>query len=155
MKHGPVLVLAAAALLCTTMFVLFARTGTEPAARSAVLDGNDSLVLTSSGELASALSIFLQGSLSIAPTSFGDGLRCAGGVLRRLYVKNASGGTVIVPQSGDASISARSAALGNVIQVGATRVCQVYYRDSNLGFCPPPMGDAWNVSNGLRIGWLP
>jgi hypothetical protein len=116
---------------------------------------HDSLVLTSSGELPSVLSVFLQGSTEIAPTSFGDGLRCAGGALKRLYVKNAVAGTVTAPTSGDASVSARSATLGDTIQVGETRVYQVYYRDPNLTFCPPPNGDAWNVSNGLRIAWLP
>jgi hypothetical protein len=116
---------------------------------------HDSLVLMSSGELPSALSIFLQGSTLIAPTSFGDGLRCAGGALKRLYSKNASAGSVSAPTLGDLSISARSAALGDVIDVGESRVYQVYYRDPNLAFCPTPAGKAWNVSSGLRISWLP
>jgi hypothetical protein len=115
----------------------------------------DSLVLTSSGELPSVLSIFLQGSAQIAPTSFGDGLRCAGGSLERLYVKSASGGVATAPRANDPSISARSAALGGVITIGESRTYQVYYRDPSLSFCPPPQGDAWNVSSGLRIDWLP
>lgn len=115
----------------------------------------DSLVLTSSGELPSVLSIFLQGTAQIAPAIFGDGLRCAGGNLKRLYSKNASGGSVSAPGSGDASISARSLALGDAIAIGASRVYQVYYRDPNLAFCAAPPGDAWNVSSALRIDWLP
>jgi probable HAF family extracellular repeat protein len=114
---------------------------------------NDTLLLSSAGELPSALSIFLQGSLQIAPLNFGDGLRCAGGTLKRLYVRTAVGGAVSAPQAGDAPVSARSAALGDPIQAGQDRVYQTYYRDSNLGFCPAPAGDSWNVSNGVRVAW--
>jgi Tol biopolymer transport system component len=114
---------------------------------------NDTLVLTSSGELPAALSIFLQGTNSIAPLVFGDGLRCTGGTLLRLYVHDASGGAVSAPQPGDASISARSAALGNVIGAGTTRYYQTYYRDPLLGFCASPPGNTWNVSSGLSIAW--
>lgn len=116
---------------------------------------SDSLVLISAGELPTALSIFLQGSVLIPAVSFGDGLRCAGGDLKRLYVKSAVAGAVFAPQAGDLSVSARSAALGDVIPAGGRRVYQVYYRDSNLGFCPAPAGSSFNISNGLRIGWLP
>jgi hypothetical protein len=109
----------------------------------------DSVRLTSSGELSTALSVVLQGDSLVSPTAFGDGLRCAGGTLKRLYVKHASGGTAMAPQSGDPSISSRSAALGDPIPVGATRVYQVYYRDANLAFC----SGGFNVSNGLAIEW--
>ena len=57
---------------------------------------NDTLVLTSSGERPTALTVFLQGSLEIAPVLYGDGLRCAGGSLKRLFNHNAVGGTVSV-----------------------------------------------------------
>jgi Tol biopolymer transport system component len=114
---------------------------------------NDTLTITSSGELASVLSIFLQGSSSVAPVNFGDGLRCAGGGLKRLYVLNASSGAVTAPPSGGASFSARSAALGDVLTIGSTRQYQTYYRDPNLTFCPAPSGGTFNVSNGLSILW--
>jgi Tol biopolymer transport system component len=113
----------------------------------------DTLVLSSSGELPTALSIFLQGTTSIAPANFGDGLRCTGGNLKRLYTRNASAGAVSAPQPGDPSISARSAALGDVISAGTTRYYQTYYRDPVLGFCANPPGNSWNVSSGLAIAW--
>src|SRR5207245_658482 len=72
---------------------------------------NDTLVLTSTSELATATSVFLQGDLSVGPASFGDGLRCTGGTLKRMYVKIASGGNASAPAPGDPSISARSASL--------------------------------------------
>ena len=113
----------------------------------------DTMVLSASAELPTALSIFLQGNAEIAPIGFGDGLRCAGGGLRRLYARNAAGGTVAAPTAGDASISARSAALGDAIAPGTSRAYQVYYRDANASFCPAPAGNTWNVSNAVRITW--
>ena len=91
----------------------------------------------------------LQGDAVIAPVNFGDGLRCAGGNLKRLYVKSASGGVVNAPQAGDPLISARSATLGDTIPLGATRIYQVYYRDPNLGFC----AGGFNVTNAMLIAW--
>jgi hypothetical protein len=114
----------------------------------------DTVVLTSSSELPSVLSIFLQGQAGVFPgVLFGDGVRCVNGTLKRLYQKNASGGTVSAPTGAEPSITARSAALGDTILPGTTRYYQVYYRDSNLGFCPSPMGDSWNVSSGISIAW--
>jgi len=114
----------------------------------------DTLVLTSTGELPSVLSVFLQGNQVLAaPVSFGDGLRCAGGVLKRLYIKNASGGVVSAPATGDLPISAQSALLGDTIAPGTSRWYQVYYRDPNQGFCSAPQGNTWNVTNALQIDW--
>jgi hypothetical protein len=116
----------------------------------------DTVVLTSSDELASSLSIFLQGTVALAtPVSFGDGVRCVGGVLKRLYVKNASSGTAFAPDfaGGDPSITTQSAALGDPIPSGATRFYQVYYRDPSTTFCPAPIGNTFNVSNGRSIVW--
>jgi hypothetical protein len=115
---------------------------------------SDTLVLTSSGELPNALSIFLQGDNNTPNGAvFGDGVRCVGGNLKRLYVENAVGGLVTAPTSGDPSISNQSALLGDSITSGATRYYQVYYRDPDLAFCPTPPGNSWNVSSGLVVVW--
>jgi Tol biopolymer transport system component len=113
----------------------------------------DTVQLTSSGELPSALSIVIQGDDSVASVHFGDGVRCAGGSLKRLYVKGAVGGSITAPQSGDPSISLRSAALGDAIPLGGTRIYQVYYRDPSASFCPNPPGGTFNVSNAIAIAW--
>jgi hypothetical protein len=84
---------------------------------------------------------------------FGDGLRCAGGALKRLYVATASGGGVFAPAPGQPSIGVRSATLGDPLAPGAVRLYQVYYRDPNLGFCPSPQGNTFNVGNALRVVW--
>jgi Tol biopolymer transport system component len=131
-------------------------------ARGAVLDAggfaslaSDTLVLTSSGERWSALTIFLQGDQRIAETPFGDGLRCAGGQLLRLYARNAWGGTAAAPLAGDPPISVRATALGDSITAGAERVYQAYYRDPSATFCPDPPGSTFNSSSALRAVWAP
>jgi hypothetical protein len=113
----------------------------------------DAVVLTSTGELPSALSVVLQGNHEITPVNFGDGLRCAGGALKRLYVKNAVAGSVTAPQAGDPSVSAASAAHGDAIEAGATRVYQIYYRDPNPTWCPSPPGSTFNASSAVAISW--
>ncbi len=114
----------------------------------------DTLLLHASGELATAPTIFLQGDASNgAGIVFGDGLRCAAGSLKRMYLHLASLGAVSAPQAGDPSISARSALLGDPIAPGSTRYYQAYFRDPNPTFCPNPPGDGWNVTNGWSTTW--
>ncbi len=115
----------------------------------------DTLQFTSSGELSSALSIFLQGTANVAPYSiFGQGVRCIGGVLKRLYSESAASGVAIAPASGDLSVHARSMALGDTIAGGSTRYYQTYYRDPHvLGGCPS--ASTFNVSQAVAVSWLP
>jgi hypothetical protein len=110
----------------------------------------DAAFLTVTGELPISSSIVIQGDASIAPVPFGDGLRCVGGKLKRLYTRNASAGALTVPQPGDPRISARSAALGDPIPSGATRYYMTYYFDPASGFCPGP---TFNGSNAVAIVW--
>jgi hypothetical protein len=112
----------------------------------------DTLVLAQAGELPNSLSIFLQGAANISGgTTFGDGVRCAGGSLKRLFAHNASSGSVSAPIGSDASVSVRSAALGDTIHACQLRYYQVYYRDANLSFC----SGGFNVGNGARVVWVP
>jgi hypothetical protein len=115
--------------------------------------GSDTLVLTASGEVASTISIFLQGGAQASPSGFGDGLRCIGGGLARLYVHQAQGGVVAAPHAGEPSVSARSAALGDPIAAGTRRFYQVLYRDNVSSFCPPPGGSTFNTSSALAVLW--
>jgi hypothetical protein len=112
----------------------------------------DSFVLGQQGELASALSIFLQGNANaMTGVTFGDGVRCVAGSLKRLYVHNASAGGAIAPVGSDSPVSVRPSALGDTIHACQTRFYQVYYRDSNLGFC----AGGFNIGSGLKVTWLP
>lgn len=116
----------------------------------------DTFVLQQTDSLAHAFTIVLQGNANVAGgTVFGDGVRCAGGTLKRLYTKSATAGTIVVPGPGDPSISARSAALGDTIAAGSVRNYQAYYRDPVLTFCDNPPGKAFNVGNGVRATWAP
>jgi hypothetical protein len=118
------------------------------------LVGSDSVVFTSSGELPTALTIFLQGNnSSAAGVVFGDGVRCTAGSLKRLYTKNAVSGVATAPTGANLSVQAQSAALGDTILPGTTRWYQAYYRDANPGFCPNPPGSTFNISSGLVIVW--
>ena len=117
----------------------------------------DSLVFTTSGEKPTALSVVLQGTTVIASgTVYGQGLRCVGGTLKRLYAKQAAGGSITAPDFGlgDMSVSAVSAALGNPISAGQTRSYLVFYRDPVvLGGCPA--ASVFNATSTGRVEWAP
>jgi hypothetical protein len=113
----------------------------------------DTVVLTSTGELPQALTIFVQGRNSTSPHAYGDGILCIGGGLKRLYSKNASGGAVSAPTGSEPSITTRSASLGDALYPGFSRNYQAYYRDPNPNFCPAPQGSTFNASNAVSITW--
>lgn len=114
---------------------------------------NDTLVLAVDGTTPTSPGLYFQGNVATSPTAFGDGLRCAGGTLRRLYTRQAVGGASSVPVVGDPSLSARAMAAGDVLAPGTTRVYQVSYRDLGAAFCPPPIGANQNASSALAIVW--
>jgi hypothetical protein len=115
----------------------------------------DTLTLTQTDSLAHAFTIVLQGNATVAGgVVFGDGLRCAGGSLKRLYTASATAGILVVPGPSDPTISSRSAALGDPLAPGSVRYYQAYYRDPVLTFCPAPQGKAFNVGNGVRATWM-
>ena len=124
------------------------QTCASPTAESSV-----TATLTATGELASSITIVLQGPQAIAPVPFGDGVRCTGGALKRLYTASASSGVLSVPRPGDPSISARASALGDPIPQGGARSYQAYYRDGSTSFCPLPTGNAFNATSGVRVTW--
>ena len=113
----------------------------------------DTLQFISSGERPAAFTLFWQASAERSETVLGDGISCLAGSLKRLFYRTAVGGVAIAPQGSDLSVSARSAALGDPISPGTTRVYHAFYRDPDPAFCPPPAGSTFNVSNGLRVLW--
>jgi hypothetical protein len=113
---------------------------------------SDTLLFTTQNEKPSALSTVTQGDTAIAPIAFGQGLRCAGGHLKRLYTKTAFSGSITAPASGDPSVHARSAALGDTIGVGSTRYYYVYYRDATvLGGCSAAA--TFNNTQSVSVVW--
>jgi hypothetical protein len=129
--------------------------GAQLAASGASVLSNDTLAFATSGETPSATSILLQ-STAADPQGFsaGQGVRCTTGLLRRMYVRTASAGSIGVPGPGDPSISARSAALGDPIAQGQHRYYGVYYRDPNvLGGCSS--ASTFNITQQLDVLWHP
>lgn len=113
----------------------------------------DTVVFTTKGEKPTSLSILLQGPATIANgTMYGQGVRCVGGSLKRLFSQSAVNGTVVIPGGGDPTISAQSAAKGDPISAGTSRWYLVYYRDPNvLGGCP--VGNTFNATQSGRVDW--
>jgi hypothetical protein len=101
------------------------------------------------------LSILLQGGQVLTSgTVYGQGIRCVGGTLRRLFTKAAVAGSITAPDfpAGDPSVSARSAAKGDPIVGAQSRWYLVYYRDPNLpGGCPAT--STFNATQTGRIDW--
>lgn len=115
----------------------------------------DTVVFTTDGEKPTALSILMQGT-TFLPNGvvYGQGVRCVGGNLKRLYVKHASGGAITAPSGGDLPVSARSAAMGNPILSGSLRYYGVYYRDPTVLFgCPAT--STFNITQTQGILWGP
>jgi hypothetical protein len=115
----------------------------------------DTVVFTTQGEKPTATSIVLQGTVpNSAGAQFGQGVRCTAGSLKRLYTKNAVGGSITAPQTGDSPVSTRSAFLGDVISGGTHRYYQVYYRDPVvLGGCAATA--TFNVTQAQDVTWNP
>jgi hypothetical protein len=115
----------------------------------------DNLTFTTLIEKPNATSILLEGTAPV-PTGlvFGQGVRCAGGILKRMYVKTAVNGSITAPALGDPTVSARSAQLGLPIQPGEPRYFLVYYRDSTvLGGCSPT--STFNTTQTGSVSWWP
>jgi Tol biopolymer transport system component len=116
---------------------------------------SDSLVFTTTDQIPTSLSILLQGN-ALAPSGivYGQGVRCTSGTLKRLFTKTAAAGSITAPDfgAGDPTVSARSAAKGDVIQPGQSRWYLVYYRDPTvLGGCPA--SSTFNATQTGRVDW--
>jgi len=118
---------------------------------------SDSLVFTTSGQRAATLSIVSQWTAPApAGAVFGQGVRCAAGTLKRLYVKSAVGGSVTAPDYsvGDPPVSVRSESLGDSISAGQSRWYLVHYRDGVvLGGCPAASN--FNATQTGVVTWAP
>lgn len=90
-----------------------------------------------------------QGTFGIAPTPFGDGLRCIGGQITRMRVLTPYAGTSyrFYPDVGEPSLST----LGHLPPDGGYRCYQVWYRNAG-SFCTPA---GFNMTNAVGISWMP
>lgn len=88
--------------------------------------------------------VFFQGNTTLNSglgAHFGDGLRCAGGALRRLQ-------TMVSDVNGLANTNVDIAAMGGVA-AGQTRTYQLWYSDSSSS----PCGTTFNVTNAMEVTW--
>jgi hypothetical protein len=118
-------------------------------AGAASINGDD-MVLTATGLPATATCLFFQGtgqSNAGAGLPFGDGLRCASGVVTRLGIKTASSGSASYPQGTDVEIHVQ----GLLPAAGGLRYYQGWYRNS-ASFCT---ASTFNLTNGVRVQWIP
>jgi hypothetical protein len=111
----------------------------------------DTVQLQSSGLPPSTFALYLQGAGAANAGYgyvFGDGLLCVSGSLIRLGARSIAGsGAFGYGVSGDPSISVR----GGLSPTGGTRYYQAWYRNP-VGFCTP---GTFNLTNGIRIAWVP
>jgi len=106
---------------------------------------SDTVRLQGSG-MPNSSCLYFQGTTQ-ASVSFGDGLRCASGVVIRLGTKTNMSGVSRYPAVGDLSVSVR----GLVPAAGATRNYQAWYRNA-AAFCT---ASTYNLTNGVSIAWQP
>jgi hypothetical protein len=115
----------------------------------------DTLVFSTTGELPASLSIVVQATTSLAGGRvYGQGVRCLGGWMARLYTKMAQGGGIMAPDfaAGDPPVSVRSAQRGDMIIGGQSRWYAVYYRDPTvLGGCPA--SSSFNATQAGEVSW--
>ena len=117
--------------------------------------GSDSMWLVSQFEPTTALTVVFQSNTLLgAPVLAGQGVRCVGGSMKRLYTRAASAGAVSVPAPGDPAIHLRSAALGDTIAAGTSRYYFAYYRDPIVtGSCASNL--TFNLSQTVQAIWIP
>jgi hypothetical protein len=108
----------------------------------------DTLVLHGSN-LPSGPGLYFQGNNAVNSGNgnpFGDGLRCAGGGVRRLQIRFSNAGNSFTTST---TISV-SAAGG--VGAGQTKRYQLWYRDTSTS---APCNSGFNLSNGLEVTWAP
>jgi hypothetical protein len=107
--------------------------------------GADDLILSASN-LPSGPGLFFQGNNAVNSGNgnpFGDGLRCAGGGVRRLEVQFANAA------NGFSTSTTTSVSGGGAVSAGDTKRYQYWYRDAGTS----PCSTLFNLSNGYEITW--
>jgi hypothetical protein len=106
----------------------------------------DDFVLEANGLPLHASVLFFQGTQEASPVPFGDGVRCVGGFLIRLGVKQAIVTTAHYPDPGDPTISVKG-----TVPVGAFRTYQAWYRNA-APFCT---SSTFNLTSAVATVWTP
>lgn len=107
--------------------------------------GEGGLVLHGNGIPPTQFGLFFQGTNQVnggAGIIFGDGLRCAGGAVKRLQV-------IAFDAAGSGATTVDIAAMGGVA-AGDVHTYQLWYRDPGGS----PCNNEFNATNGLEITWV-
>lgn len=118
--------------------------GAKLAANGTASVSTDDVVLSVSQCPTSVFGLFFSGTTTVnggAGLTFGDGLRCAGGQVKRLQLRNTGA-------SGSAASTVGISATDGA-QAGQTRYYQFWVRDPQNA----PCGNGFNLSHGLSITW--
>jgi hypothetical protein len=121
--------------------------GEELRAMGASSLANDTLSLEGS-QMPNSSCLYFQGTIQQNGgngVAFGDGKRCAGGVVIRLGTKTNVGGASTYPEVGNPSVSVKGA-----VTSPGTRTYQAWYRNA-AAFCTP---STFNLTNGIEITWI-
>lgn len=108
---------------------------------------SDDVVLVATGMPSTVACVFLQGD-GLTDAVLNDGVRCVGGTLRRLRVRQNIQGTSTFPDAADVSTLSERGLV--TVGSGAIRHYQVYYRNAAPSFCPSGVS---NLTNGWTIVW--
>lgn len=125
-------------------------------------DGTPSLILMATGENSGALTVFFAGKNPKSATGIanGAGVRCVTQNLKRVAIKNASGGgltggAVNYPVGAEVSVSLRMIALASPILPGETRKYYNSYRDPQAAGPCGVSSSTINLTNAGSITWAP
>jgi hypothetical protein len=125
-------------------------------------DGTPQVILMATGENSGALTVFFAGKNPKSATGIanGAGVRCVTQNLKRVYIKNASGGgaaggAVNAPTGSEQSITLRMIALGSQILPGETRKYYNSYRDPQAAGPCGSSSSTINLTNAGGITWGP
>ncbi len=124
--------------------------GARLVATGSARTGADTLALAADGLPPAGSALFFQGDSALGGgqgTAFGDGLRCAGGSVRRLGVVSITAATAQI--GGPAGISL--SAVGLIPAAGGVRTYQTWYRNA-APFCTV---ETFNLTNGSTLTWIP
>jgi hypothetical protein len=109
---------------------------------------NDTALLRASGMPPNSSALFFQGTQRQnggAGVVFGDGLRCAGGIVTRLATKAVNGaGNAIFPDVGDPTLSVKGQ-----VTAPSVRAYQTWFRVA-ANYCSP---STFNLTNGWELQW--
>jgi hypothetical protein len=109
---------------------------------------SDSFQLVGS-QMPNSSALYFQGTAMAGAglgTTFGDGLRCAGGTVVRIGTKANTAGGSSYPVAGELPVSVKG-----LNAAGATRVYQVWYRNAAV-FCSE---GTFNLTNAAEVTWAP